>query len=225
MKTKTKPWQWETVKGSYEDKWKTPADEAYYLVHRWHNEGVRDILDLGCGIGRHSILFAENGFNTHGMDLSKNAVERADQWSKELGLDIDFKVGDMLSLPYEDQSMDALFAYYVITHTDTKGVIEVLKEIKRVLKSRGEAYLTFGSKDSWGFKMDWPIVDENTKLRIEDGPDNNVPHFYADPELLYRLLNDFDIIDLKQIQKIEKKDDKIKTHNHYHVLVKKREND
>lgn len=95
--------------------------------------------------------------------------------------------------------MDAIFAYYVISHTDTKGVIEILKQIKRVLKSQGKVYLTLGSKDSWGFKENWPVVDENTKIRIEDGPDNNVPHFYADSELIYKLFSDFDILDLKQI--------------------------
>ena len=28
----------------------------------------------------------------------------------------------MINLPYDDKMMDAIFAYYVISHTDTKGV-------------------------------------------------------------------------------------------------------
>ena len=27
--------------------------------------------------------------------------------------------------------------------------------------------------------MSWPNVDENTKLRMEEGPEYEVPHFYA----------------------------------------------
>ena len=222
METKTKPWDWQIVKGDYETKWKTPADEAYYLLHRWHNEGMENVLDLGCGIGRHAILFAQAGFNTYAMDLSMNAISRAKQWANECGLNIDFRVGDMLNLPYDDETMDAIFAYYVISHTDTNGVIKVIDQIDRILKSKGEAYLTFGSKNSWGFKENWPIVDENTKIRIEDGPDNNVPHFYADPDLIFKLFNGFNILDLKQIQKIERVNNEIKTHDHYHVLVKKK---
>ena len=222
MKSKTKPWDWQIVKGDYETKWKIPAPEAYYLLHRWYNEGMENVLDLGCGIGRHAILFSQAGFNTYAMDLSANAISRAKQWANECGLSIDFRVGDMLNLPYNDETMDAIFAYYVISHTDTRGVIEVINQIDRILKSKGEAYLTFGSKNSWGFKENWPIVDENTKIRIEDGPDNNVPHFYADPDLIFKLFNGFNILDLKQIQKIERVDDVIKTHDHYHVLVKKK---
>ncbi len=218
----SKPWQWELVKGYYEDKWKMPSQEVYYLIHRWKEENMKNVLDLGCGIGRHSILFSQAGFNTYAMDLSENAVKRAKDWSLDCGLDIDFKVADMINLPYDDEMMDAIFSYYVISHTDTKGVIEVLKQIKRVLKSQGEVYLTLGSKDSWGFKENWPVVDENTKIRIEDGPDNNVPHFYADSKLIFDLFKDFSVLDLKQIQKIEMVNGNIKDHYHYHVLAKKR---
>ena len=62
----------------------------------------------------------------------------------------------------------------------------------------------------------------NKKIRIEDGPDNNVPHFYADPQLIYELFSDFDILDVRQIEKIEQVNDQIKKHHHYHVLAKKR---
>lgn len=222
MITESKPWDWRMVKGKYEDKWRMPSQEVYYLINRWHQEGMKSVLDLGCGIGRHSILFSQEGFKTYALDLSENAVTRAKQWSNECGLDIDFKVGDMLDLPYDNEMMDAIFAYYAISHTDTKGVIKILKQINRVLKSQGEVYLTLGSKDSWGFQENWPVVDENTKIRIEDGPDNNVPHFYADSKLIFELFNDFDILDLKQIQKIEMVNNQIKNHHHYHVLAKKR---
>lgn len=221
MKVESKAWNWKIVQGTYEDKWKMPAEEVYYLINRWHREGIEDILDLGCGIGRHSILFSQEGFKTHAMDLSENAIERAKKWANECKLNIDFKVGDMLDIPYADDTMDAIFAYYVISHADTQGVVRILKQIRRVLKSQGEVYLTFGSKDSWGFKENWPIVDENTKIRIEDGPDNNVPHFYADSELIFKLLADFQVLDVKQIQKIEMINGKIKNHHHYHVLAKK----
>jgi len=222
MTVESKAWNWEIVKGINEDKWKSPAQEVYYLINRWHQEHMQNILDLGCGIGRHSILFSQEGFTTYGLDLSENAINRAKQWSNDCGLNIDFIVDDMINLPYNDEMMDAIFAYYVISHTDTKGVIKILKQINRVLKSQGEVYLTLGSKDSWGFKENWPIVDENTKIRIEDGPDNNVPHFYADPQLIYELFSYFDILDVRQIEKIEQVNDRIKKHHHYHVLAKKR---
>ena len=120
MTVESKAWNWEIVKGINEDKWKSPAQEVYYLINRWHQEHMQNILDLGCGIGRHSILFSQEGFTTYGLDLSENAINRAKQWSNDCGLNIDFIVDDMINLPYNDEMMDAIFAYYVISHTDTK---------------------------------------------------------------------------------------------------------
>lgn len=65
MIIESKPWNWEMVKEKNEEKWKMPSQEIYYLIHRWHQNGVKNVLDLGCGIGRHSILFSQEGFNTY----------------------------------------------------------------------------------------------------------------------------------------------------------------
>jgi 2-polyprenyl-3-methyl-5-hydroxy-6-metoxy-1,4-benzoquinol methylase len=65
--TETKAWDWTAAK---EKVWLEPSEESYYLVNRWKTQGRKSILDLGCGLGRHSILFAKNGFDVSAMDLS-----------------------------------------------------------------------------------------------------------------------------------------------------------
>ena len=59
----SKGWNWEIVKGEGESIWKNPSIESFYLLNKWQNENKKEFLDLGCGIGRHSILFGKNGFN------------------------------------------------------------------------------------------------------------------------------------------------------------------
>ena len=148
-------------------------------------------MDLGCGIGRHTVLFAQNGFNTYAFDLSEEAINTTKKWAEELNLNVDYKIGDMLNLPYEDNSFDCMLCRNVISHTDTKGVEKIIKEINRVLREDGECYLTLGSKSSPAFNnKDFPVVDENTKIRIEDGPENGIPHFYADYNLIQELFKD-----------------------------------
>ncbi len=68
-----------------------------------------------------------------------------------------------------------------------------------------------------------PIVDENTKLRQEDGPENNVPHFYADDELIRELFAQFNMISMKQIETFVQKPHEVKVFEswHYHVLAQK----
>lgn len=218
----SKAWKWEIVTGEKEEKWKNPSVESFYLLNRWKSQGKDVFLDLGCGLGRHTILFAKNDFNVLAFDLSEDALKRTKSWAEELNLsNIKFSQGDMLNLPYEDSSVDCILCRNVISHTDTEGMKKIINEINRVLKSDGECYLTLGSKESWGFKQDWPVVDENTKIRIEDGPENGVPHFYADYELIKKLFKDYKIESIKQIENFYESEEKSYNSYHFHLLIRK----
>lgn len=72
--TISKGWDWNVVKGSHADFWRTPSAESFYLIHRWQDLGLKDFLDLGCGLGRHAILFGKNGFNVSCFDISADAI-------------------------------------------------------------------------------------------------------------------------------------------------------
>ncbi len=54
-----------------------------------------DIIDLACGPGRHSILFAERGFNVTAIDLSENLLNVARITAEIHGLDINFVNADL----------------------------------------------------------------------------------------------------------------------------------
>ncbi len=54
-----------------------------------------DILDVGCGQGRHAIEFAKRGYNVTGLDLSERSLEIAREKAAEKNLDITFIAGDM----------------------------------------------------------------------------------------------------------------------------------
>ena len=218
----SKGWDWENLNNNIEDIWKKPSVESYYLVNRWKMQEKKDFLDLGCGLGRHSILFGKNGFNVSSFDISKEAIEKTKAWAKKENLEFDYQVGDMLCLPYEDEQFDSIYCKNVISHTDTEGVKKVIKELYRVLKKQGECYLTLSSKETWGFKQEsWPLIDENTKIRMEEGPEYKVPHFYVDYDLINELFADFIIIKVYQVIDYYEKDNKTFKSYHYHVLIKK----
>jgi SAM-dependent methyltransferase len=54
-----------------------------------------DVVDLACGPGRHSILFAERGYNVTAVDLSENLLNVARKTAENLGLTIDFVNADL----------------------------------------------------------------------------------------------------------------------------------
>ena len=165
----SKGWNWEIVQNDKAKVWMEPSIESYYLLSKWKADSKKIFLDLGCGLGRHSVLFGQNGFDVLCFDISKDAIKRTKEWAENLGLKFDYTVGDMINLPYTDESIDCILCRNVISHTDTEGIKQIISEIKRVLRKSGECYLTLGSKDTWGFKQEsWPLVDPNTRIRMEE---------------------------------------------------------
>ena len=219
---KSKGWNWKIVKNEVEEYWKSPSIESYYLLNRWKSQEKDKFLDLGCGLGRHSILFGLNDFNVSCFDISEEAIKRTKEWALEENLEFDYKIGDMLELPYDDSSFDCILCRNVISHTDTEGMKKIIKELDRVLKINGECYITLGSKDTWGFKQeDWPLVDPNTRLRMEEGPEYKTPHFYADYDLIKDLFCEFDIVNIRQEVEYNENNGKVYDSYHYHILIKK----
>lgn len=215
----SKSWNWEMVDKN-NNYWNTPAPEVFYLADNWKSKNLKTVLDIGCGYGRNSIFLAKQGFILDGFDLSERSVETTIEKGKEQGFDFsNFKVADMLEFPYPDNSFDVVLAMNVISHTDKDGFNKILKEIKRVLKPNGEAYFTLGSKESYWFNNpDCKYVDENTRIRIEDGPENGIPHFYIDDNDCFNLFNEFKIISIKNIRELTQYGN---FSPHYHIWLKK----
>lgn len=219
---KSKGWDWKIVKDDMSCPWKIPSIESYYLLNRWENLGFKSFLDLGCGLGRHTVLFASNGFDTYGFDISSDGLNKTKEWLDSLGLKANLVEGDMLSLPYTDELFDSILCRNVISHQDTCGVKKIIGELKRVLKPGGECYLTLGSKSTWGFKQtSWPLLDENTRLRMDEGPEYEIPHFYADYDLIKELFKDFKIEFINHIEDFYESNGKTYSSFHYHVLIRK----
>lgn len=200
MQEISKAWDWDKNSDKF---WYTPSEESYFLINRWKEKGFKSFLDLGCGRGRHSIQFAKEGFDVNSNDLSEVAVKGLNEWAEKEKLNITASVGNMINLAYEDNTFDCLLAYHVISHTDSKGIIKIISEIKRVLKEDGEFYITFCSKNAWSFKdAGYPMIDENTVIKTDDGPEKDIAHFYVDDVAIKELLSDMKIITLRQVQDV-----------------------
>jgi SAM-dependent methyltransferase len=214
---KSKAWKWEILEK--DDKyWNTPDPIVYYLNRRWQEKVFKNFLDIGCGLGRHTVYMAKNNFKVNAFDLSETSVIVTKEKCSENNVKAEVVVNDMLNFPYDNDSIDCMLALNVISHTDTKGMVQILKEIKRVLKPGGEIYFTLGSKESFHYNQPhYPVVDANTKIRIEDGPENGIPHFYVEFEDFEWLFKDFTVVEVRYIKKLTKHGS---FSPHYHVILK-----
>lgn len=193
-------WRWKEIK---ELRWEIPSEEAYHLAHRWKSLNKLRFLDLGCGIGRHAIFFAKQGFEVFAYDISESGISTLKEKVKKENLNIKIDLGDMLSLPYPSESFDCILAYHVIYHTDRKGLDKVISEIKRVLVKDGEIFVTFNSKESPSYKNpQHKRINGNTILK-QEGKEAGILHYYVDEEEVLELMKDFDIISLRYIKEIK----------------------
>jgi len=85
-------------------------------------------LDIGCGTGTFSVLFK----NYIGIDISPRFIQYA---RKKYGRE--FYVGDALKLEFPDNSFDNILVVGVLHHLDDVKFLQVISEIKRVLKKNG----------------------------------------------------------------------------------------
>ena len=139
---------------------------------------VERVLDLGCGNGRHAIYFAREGFTAAGIDISETAVEWARQWAQREGLEVDFRVGDISKLPYENQSFDVVVSHGVLDHITMRQAQLAMKEAERVLTPGGLFYFDLKSADDSEFGQG--EQSERNTFVINDGFEKGlVQHFFT----------------------------------------------
>lgn len=66
------------------------------------------ILELGCGDGALSLRLTKKGFDVFGIDISPIAIQWALDKNIEQNLNVNFTLGDVLNLPYSDESFDVV---------------------------------------------------------------------------------------------------------------------
>lgn len=97
-------------------------------------EGGR-LLDMGCGTGWTSVLFAKKGFDVVGQDLVPEAIEAGRRLKQENGLEnLDFVVGDYESLRFENE-FDVVVFFDCLHHAVDE--VEALRSAWRALKPGG----------------------------------------------------------------------------------------
>ncbi len=126
---------------------KSARRNMLYLYRVWAqsismkiNDGMK-VLEIGYGPGLLSIELAKLGnYKITGLDVSKTFFTIARKNARDNGLNIDFRTGNVASMPFEDEYFD-----FLICTSSFKNFSEPLNSINemfRVLKLGGQGWIS-----------------------------------------------------------------------------------
>lgn len=128
------------------------------------------ILDVPCGWGRHTELFAEAGCAAFGADLSLPLLRRTARRAAPAGA-ARYAAADLRALPYADASFDAVVNVFTSLglFLDDAEDIAALCEARRVLRPDGRFLLESMHRDdviaAYAERDRWTLPD-GTEVRV-----------------------------------------------------------
>jgi len=106
----------------------------------------KKVLEIGCGSGVASCLFAKGGARVTAIDITENGVEMTRRNAGFQKLKIKVLRADAEKLNFKDESFDYVFSWGVLHHS--KNTINAFKEVSRVLKKGGSGLIMVYNKNS-----------------------------------------------------------------------------
>ena len=226
---------WESIWANLDalpDHWRTPEQAAVNWAERLWEAGGRRVLDLGCGIGRHTVALTRMGFTVTATDVSPAGLTTCAAWLAREGLAATLVRHEMEVFPFPDRAFDGLIALYVIHHTLVAGMRRILAEARRVLCPSGRLYAAVAARDEGNIARYRSDVEAGKCREIEpftfvysrEAPsDKHLLHHYCDEAELRALLIGFAVDDLHLARWEYTGDDGVvRIGAHYHVQAQVR---
>lgn len=122
------------------------------------------ILDLACGIGRHSIELARRGFQVLGVDYAESYIDEAKKHAETAGVSstCSFRVGDYRKLDHvlDGESFDAIVCVFNSLYLhDSETTISVLRNLQQFCNDG--CILVFDAPNGVGLLGNWRRTSMN----------------------------------------------------------------
>ncbi len=154
-----------------------------------------NILDLGCGDGRHSVTMAGEGTGRTITAMEIDKVQLAKNLQTQTPDNLTYKYGSAAEIPADDASFDVVFMFRSMHHVPLELMAKAMNEVHRVLKPGGYAYFTEPVYDG---ELDeiWRIFHDEKQMReaafatikgaVDDGRFALVKQIFYNNHRLYR---------------------------------------
>ena len=144
---------------------KGTVNEIDAILNRIDLKDGANILDLGCGIGRHSIELAKRGYDVLGIDFSARHIAIAKRNAKELK--VDFKTCDIRGFSGSKEYDLALCLFDVIgSFPEKEDNMQILKTAINHMKEGAYCVISV-----MNMELTEHLVSKERKINIFDQPE------------------------------------------------------
>lgn len=182
--------QWADIAAG--SKWLTPEND----VKDWAavlSLGAH-VLDLGAGVGRHSLALAKSGFKVTAFDAASEGLAAI----RIANANVETVKGRMDELPFGEAIFDHILSWNVIYHGDETVLLNTIGHMRRVLKPGGTALLTMLSKRRLAIdreKLNGALeISRNTWVFDDEMTDKRHPHYYCCAAEVLALFQGFEVL-------------------------------
>jgi len=190
-----------------------PLEEVVTMADRLDAAGRRRVLDIGCGLGRHTLYLAARGFDVTATDNAPAAIAACEENLAQANLQATIVKVEMTEFPFSD----GVIASHVIHHVDIATLRRIINSITQKLAPGGLFVWAMPSDHHSGCGRGREI-EPGTWVN-DDHPEGPVPHHYSTEEEVRELLRAYEILSLKLVESGEGAEHR----SHWRVLARKRD--
>ncbi|MCX4353393.1 MAG: class I SAM-dependent methyltransferase [Lachnospiraceae bacterium] len=122
----------------YQDKdYAAESRQVDTLLKRYGN-GVKKIINYGCGTGRHDIELSRIGYDCTGIDMSSFMIEIAWENAGNAGAEISFSVADIRTYEPQEKYDAVISLFHVMSYQNSnEDIMAAFQSARKALKAGG----------------------------------------------------------------------------------------
>jgi|SRR5690554_69855 SAM-dependent methyltransferase len=191
-----------------------PTVSANRALELFKKKGFKTILIPGFGYGRNAKLFADNGFEVTGIEISNTAIRLA---NKQFGNRVIIHHGSVNDMPFDSEKYDCIYCYSLIHLLDEKSRTNLIKNCYNQLTPGG--YMVFVTISKHHYKYE---LGEETKRDSLAMPYGVTLYFY-DKDTIMRDFEAYGLIDASLMDEPKANEDDKPSRGFWYIVCKKDE--
>ena len=175
----------------YDNMYITESYDYNITTNQWLINNINTIskgyvLDIGIGLGTNIDLLINNGFYVHGIDISRNVINKLrNKYDKSK---CEFYCCDIARTGLMDNTYNLIICSMSLHYLSIKDIVNTISKIKKALKKGGTLYIKVLSTED-------ALYDNSNNTLIR--------HFFSKEELI-TYFYDMKIVEIREIQALDK---------------------